>query len=604
MKREFTNEESEIIQLISESESLQTDIQKNGWCFPHYDPNSGLDSFKGWKKNFFLNDSCKSVAPVREEVNNLKSNDKMILCFGVNGQIESVSEKTLSLLKLDNSDLIGKNIFAFSESLGIRNNGLIEEVRQNFHSQSLTELIINEERKWLLWEFEAQLNTDATIGSITATGHEINDFVNSHSNFVQEKNRDYLTGLLNRQGLHEVLALQEGKIDKAASFFIDCWNFSKIVDYYGHHVSDEAILLMANELEKNAGENWLICRYSESQFVLVLQDGESSEESILRMVSNLEKNLISNYNIHEYTFQIDKRIGYAVYPEDTKELSKLVSCSSLAMKESIKLDQISVKRYQKYMSDTLEQNVRLAKKLHEAIETNQVEIYFQKIVDAKSGEVFAFEELARWTDRELGVISPKTMFSIAKEANMIDKLERYLVEKSLGAIQKVSKVFKYRNASLTLNITPASLLDPHFLEFLDNKSNEFGIKPSEICIEVSESTFVNSIDICIKHINDFKNHGYGIAIDDFGREYSSLAILESVSFDIIKIDALFIEKINQAKNQEIIKMIYKIAGMANSKIIAEGVETKNQSEILKQLGCVFQQGYFFNRPDRISTFLE
>ncbi|MDD3865752.1 MAG: bifunctional diguanylate cyclase/phosphodiesterase [Candidatus Izemoplasmatales bacterium] len=533
-----------------------------------------------------------------------KKNTKMVVRFNSAGIIDYASTKVLGIINLAKEDFIGKNINDFNSTLMIHNGTWYEDLKHDFHAQSLTETFIGNEKRWLLWDFEAIINSVASIDAVVATGHEITDFINQRTNSIQNKHKDYLTGLWNRQGLHEQLNLMENKIDQAVAFFIDCWSFSKIIDYYGHHVSDEVILLLGNELQKLNREVSLISRYSESQFVIVCINEFAHPNRIEKMLESLEKNLVSMYTIRDMNFQIDKRIGYSLYPNDTNDLSKLISFSSLAMKESIKLDQISVKRYQKYMSEILEQNVLYAQKLQNAINNNYIEVYFQKIINVVTNEVHSFEELARWNDPELGNVSPKTMFTIAKEANIIDKLEKYLVEKAIIAIKQVNQIWEYRHAKLALNITPASLLDPHFLAYLDGIVEEHDMTSDAISIEISESTFVNSIDLCVERINDFKQHGYSISIDDFGREYSSLAILEDVAFDIIKIDAVFINKIKQPKNQEIVKMIYKIAKFANQLIVAEGVETVYQRDILKRLGCIIQQGYFFNRPEKISAILD
>jgi diguanylate cyclase (GGDEF)-like protein len=533
-----------------------------------------------------------------------KITNKMIIRFNPSGFIDYVSERTLKVLNLKKREMLGHNIEAFNESLGIKNSNLFDDLQHDFHAQSLTQMFIDNEKKWLLWDFEAKVSMDASLEFILATGHEINDFVNSNNNFIQDKKRDYLTGLWNRQGLHEQIAKRESQIHHAVSFFIDCWSFSKIIDYFGNHVSDEVILLMAKEMQRISKDLSVVFRYAENQFVLLCINENATPEKITMMLEELQKNLVTVYKIRDLNFQIEKRIGYALFPDDTQDLGKLVSCSSLAMKESVKLDQISVKRYQKFMSESLEQTVLFARKLREALDSGHIEVYFQKIINVSNDQVVSFEELARWNDPELGYISPKTMFAIAKESNMIDKLDRYLVVRAILAIKQVSALVKYRNTKLALNITPSSLLDPLFLQYLDEKVLEYGLVPDDICIEISEGTFVHSLDLCIERINEFKLHGYGIAIDDFGREYSSLAILEHVAFDIIKIDALFVDRITQPKNQEIIKMIAKIAKLANQKIIAEGVETMVQRDILKELGCMIQQGYFFNRPEKVASFLK
>lgn len=597
MRDEYSNES---IMEMTPSESTQSE---NDRVFPQsanpkshpLDSKEKNQSFEDIELNCDLDD-CENCAHLHT--------NQIILCFDPEGNLRSASEKALSVLKMNREEFIGKNILSFANVFGIRKNNWLDEIRREFHTQNLAEITCDNQKFWFLWDFSVQLNKDASIDMIIGRGREISDFTQSENSIVQDRNHDYLTGLLNRQGLQDELTIMEDYVEKAAAFFIDCWTFSKIIDYYGHHISDEIVLLLAKDLLRESNSEWLISRYSDTQFVIVCINQEAEEAKIQSLIDRLEKQLISIYSTRDYTFQIDKRIGYAVFPDDTPTLSKLISCSSLAMKESIKLDQISVKRYQKHMSLVLEQNVLFAQKLRNALETNQIEIYFQKIINTEDSSVYSLEELARWTDSELGVISPKTLFSIAKESNMIDRLERYLVEKALIAITKVNEKRPYHHTKLALNITPSSLLDIHFLSFLDEMVQQYGLKPSDICVEISESTFINNVDYCIRRINEFKQHGYEIAIDDFGKEYSSLAILESVSFDIIKIDALFVDKIHLPKNQEIIKMISRIAKITNAKMISEGVETKEQRDLLHQLGSTFQQGYFFNRPERISAFLE
>lgn len=533
-----------------------------------------------------------------------EDDDRLLFRFDFRGFIDYVSPKTLRILRVSETEVIGKNLIELSKSFGIRDLGFFDDLWKTFHAQHLTEIYIEKSKKWILWNFEAQLGADATIESVVGTGREITDFVQKGNSVVQDKSRDFLTGLLNRQGLYEQLFRLEGQASRAVSYFIDCWSLSKITDYYGYHVSDEVILLMAKEFKRMSQPDWVVSRYSETQFVIVCFNQSASQSRIEKMLEELEMNLTSLYTIREMSFQIDKRIGYALYPQDCLDLSKLVSCSSLAMKESVKLDQVTVKRYQRYMSETLEQNVLYAGKLRDALDRGEVEVFFQKIIDVENDRVVYFEELARWNDRQLGYISPKTMFAIAKEANLLDRLERYLTEKALDSIREVTLHPEFADARLSLNITPASLLDPRFLAFLDGMVQKKQVNPGSVCIEICESTFVNSQDLCIERIAEFRQHGYSIAIDDFGREYSSLAILENVPFDIIKIDAVFVGKIAEEKNQEIVKMICRLGQIAKQSVIAEGVETLQQKNALRQLGCFLQQGYFFNRPQRISSLLK
>jgi EAL domain-containing protein (putative c-di-GMP-specific phosphodiesterase class I) len=298
--------------------------------------------------------------------------------------------------------------------------------------------------------------------------------------------------------------------------------------------------------------------------------------------------------------QIEKRIGYAVYPEDTDNLEKLISLASLAMKESKPENQFALIKYKKTIGEILKKNIAISVKLKHALDSGLVEVYFQKAIDAFTGDVVYLEELARWRDHTLGYIPPIEMFSAAKEANLVEHLDKYLVEEAIRQFAFLRNSGKYPYAKLAINITPTSLMDPRFATFFIDLATKYSVKTKDIGIEISESTFVNSLEACIDRINDFKAYGFQIALDDFGKDYSSLAILESVPFDIIKIDKLFIDKLQDDKNREIIKMIRNITNLYHKEIIAEGVETEAQRQCLLELGCVIQQGYLHHKPEKMT----
>nr|HPJ23576.1 EAL domain-containing protein [Bacillota bacterium] len=207
-----------------------------------------------------------------------------------------------------------------------------------------------------------------------------------------------------------------------------------------------------------------------------------------------------------------------------------------------------------------------------------------------------------WNDQEMGYIPPDVFFQVAKETNQLHRLDSYMVKKSLDSFAKLREKKEYQKAKLTINITPTTLLDKNFFDYFNELVDSHSMSHDDIFIEISETTFINNHNICLERINQFKEKGYLIALDDFGTEYSSLSILEIVDFDIIKIDAHFVQNIDKFNNKEIIKMIRTITSRISKEIVAEGVETKAQSEALVELGCQIQQGYFLHRPENLLQY--
>ncbi len=523
-----------------------------------------------------------------------KGTNELIFNFDNNGNVMFVTEEAVSMYGKKMEDFYGKNIKVLQNIFGIKNDEWFEALSSQYHVQSTAEFANDGKKMWVYWNFEAVTDANCEIEMIIGTGHEITNIINVGQ--IQDRSFDFHTGLLSQNGLQDKIAGFEG-VEKAASFFVDLWNFSRINDYYGYSVGDQIILMIANELKSMQNDNCFISRFSGDKFVgFIINEGVDKFEEYL---CKLRKFVTSMYQVQENLIQIDKRIGYALYPEDTGDLSKLVSMSSLAMKESKQENQFTIARYQKHMGETLKQNIITASKLKGALERREIEVHFQKTIDTRTLSFGYLEELARWVDPELGYVSPLVLFSVAKEFNLLDQLEKYLIEEAIRNFIGIRNNPDYIKTKLAINLAPSSFMDLNFLTFLNQVVDKCHLKHSDICIEVSESTFVNTLAECIFRINEYRKNGYVIALDDFGKDYSSLAILESVAFDIIKIDKLFIDKVFEKKNQEIVKMIRKIAELSNKEIIAEGVETNNQSIKLIELGCFIQQGYYFHRPEKM-----
>ncbi|MBN2696454.1 MAG: bifunctional diguanylate cyclase/phosphodiesterase [Bacilli bacterium] len=520
--------------------------------------------------------------------------NEMFFNFDRRGLVRFVTEETAARYGKSFSDFYGRSISDFKDIFGLDEKSLLDALKLTNSMQCTNEYGGNGSSMWVHWNFEALTDNEDEIEIIIASGHEITDVINScnRNNLIDQQ-----TGLLNQQGLYGHMALIKEDAP-AVAFFIDLWKFSRVNDYYGYNIGDRIITVIADELRYFENAKCSIARFSGDKYVVLCRNVTAAE--LEKNIEILIESANNTYEIEGNEIQVDKRIGYALYPQDADNLDQLISRASLAMQHSTPDNQFTLVRYTRDMGDKLRQNILIASKLRFALAEKIVDIHFQKAVDIKDTCTLYLEELVRWSDNELGYISPLKLFEVAKESNLLETLEKYLVKL---AFEKYGMIKKQDNGCITklaINLAPQSLMDPEFIEYVDACRLETGLDSNDVCIEISESTFVNSLEDCIKRIDEYKARGYLIALDDFGKDYSSLAILERVAFDIIKIDKLFIDKIDDNKNQEIIKMILKIATMANKEIIAEGVETALQSEVLLELGCHIQQGFYLHKPEKMA----
>lgn len=425
-----------------------------------------------------------------------------------------------------------------------------------------------------------------------------------HINTVDQRPRledvflyvDPLTRLLNQQGLYSWLSAHK-EVSRAIAFSIQINNFTEITDYYGYEVADNIIIKYASELQKLQRQECIISRISNNQFLVLCLDDEASEAKAKYYLKRLTQVIHPKYTHQSSHIQFSKTIGFSQFPQDTDAVIKVVANARIAMKNAYRKN-IDALKYTDEMHDSSVQDIQVANRLQQAIKNKNIEIYFQKIFDTQTGEVLFLEQLARWKDQDLGNIVPENLLSTARSSNQLNLLERYLIKQS---IKQYSDYCNHTNGNpkLALNLAPETFLNKDILTYINALVKKYHLHRNQVCIEIAETTFMNEIETCIERINDFKKDGYLIALDDFGKAFSSLSILEKINYDVIKIDRLFTETIDQEKTQEIVRMIQKIATLSSKILIVEGVEETYQKDLLEKLHCTNLQGFLLHRPEKL-----
>lgn len=538
-------------------------------------------------------------ALLKENETVLENAHDLIVKMDKDANIIYASKEALRVYEAKKDDVLGQNALDLNESVGRFNHNWYETVLKDLEATSKSTIYINEKEKHIKWRFQAVLNVDKSIAYILAIGHEITHYVQMNDRLRYEKNHDPLTGLLNRIGLFEFIESKQ-PLKKALVYVIDLKSFSQINNYYGHQIGDALLKSIGTELKGFNSDDCAVARYASDEFVIVCLNDKTDANHRMSLEKSLQKMMVSEHIVPETTIQIRKNIGCAFYPEDTTDIAQLIPFASLAMKNAEKHNLSTILRYKPKMHTQLQNNVLIASKLKDAIENDELEIYFQSILDVESNQVIYLEGLARWFDKTLGHVAPDTFITAAQASNLIGNLEPYLVKKAIQEFAKIKLKAPFTKTKLALNLTPESVYNPRFSDVLLNLIEASEISKNDVIIEISEKTFVNNVEHSMKHLHRLKTLGFEIALDDFGKDYSSLAVLEKVSFDVIKIDALFTKNIELMKNQEIVKMVRKITNLSHKKLIIEGVETEKQKDILLALGCNYQQGFLFDKPKKMT----
>ncbi len=451
--------------------------------------------------------------------------------------------------------------------------------------------------KWISWNNDAVFNSNNEVEYIITIGHDITELKKMNDRLKFDSEHDALTGLYNRRGIFNKLD-QIKNIESLAAFFIDINNFKNINDFYGHNQGDKIIKIFARDLQAYENYGCIISRLSGDEF-LILVPNYHLNSSLNFLKNKLQNDLQKNIIIDDNDIFISSSIGYALYPEDTDNFDRLISYADIAMYESKMARNNNCLHFSKEMYEVVNQKVEIANSLKKAIGQDEFEVHFQFIVNAhKDNKIVFIESLLRWNSSK-GQILPGNFIPIAEESGLMPTLDIIAIKKSLKLYSKINYDKKYLQSKLCINVCPLLLLKKDFPKRLNSLVSSNNLKNSDICVEISENTFVTNIDESRQQIKLLKKLGFIVALDDFGKDYSSLSILDTVDFDIIKIDRMFIKNIHIETNIEIINMIIKVAHLKNKLVIVEGVETEEQVQKLSQLGCSFMQGFYFSIPEKI-----
>jgi len=412
---------------------------------------------------------------------------------------------------------------------------------------------------------------------------------------------DDLTGCYNRTVLPE-LTKKFKKAKKTFSLlYIDLDNFKNINDSFGHEYGDillkEVSVRIQNNLPPLKGE---LIRYSGDEFILLLESNNKHliEGFTIRLLSVLAK----LHTIENNSFSVTGSIGITRYPNDSKNLDTLISYAenSMAIAKKVKNQYLF---FSQEVHEKLIKEVQIEQALHYAIDNNEISLAFQPQLDRQQN-LYGVEALVRWHSKKLGFIPPDVFIPIAEESGLMPKLGQYIMNTAMHEVTTLQKQLEI-DFSLSINVSVRQFVQVNFFDLLMASINNFGSESLKVTIEITESLFIESLDVLLPIFDKMKNNNISLALDDFGTGYSSLSMLKDAPVDELKIDKSFIDQIStNKKDQAMVKSIIEIGKNLNMRVLAEGVETSEHLEILESSGCDLFQGYHFSHPLSIYQLYE
>lgn len=405
--------------------------------------------------------------------------------------------------------------------------------------------------------------------------------------------RDSLTGLPNFRRLSdEVKALlrrASGTRQGFAVLFFDMDQLKFVNDNYGHDTGDLVIKSLAAHLRSALPRGHLLCRRSGDEFIAVVDlPGPESRAYLQRTLERLNPLEIA---LPSGTLPVSATVGVSRFPEDGQDWQSLLICADVAMNEAKQRKRGTVAWFDADLGQRVYRHRLIQSKLAQAIQERSIEVHYQPEVDLRTGEIIGFEALARWSDPELGVLSPAEFIEVAEEAHLIDALSLLVVEVVLR--DKSWLQARFPQARVALNVAPRVFLGASLLKYLTAQSElQDGILGG-LEIELTESQIATGEASLLDQLQALTAMGVRLVIDDFGTGYSSLGRLTQFPISRLKIDRSFVASLELERQGKIARLVINLARVLGFEVTAEGVETEAQREALLQMGCTRAQGWLF-----------
>lgn len=408
---------------------------------------------------------------------------------------------------------------------------------------------------------------------------------------------DMLSGLANRNALeeyaHRLIANSSRENREFAFLFLDLDNFKDINDSLGHNVGDELLKKISSMISEALRSNDFVARVGGDEFVVIVEKYHSIME-LTTIVERIQKYLAQTWIIQTHPISVGSSVGIAFYPKDGRDLISLMKNSDIAMYEAKNRGRGRYHFFTEELNKRVQDAISLDKNMRKALENDEYQLHYQPKVDIKSGAIVGAEALIRWISPTQGSIAPDVFISLAEENGFINELGWWVLQDAI----RQHNVWRNKGIEIpiSINVSAKQLLEDNFIVQFKKLLDDNDVDPGKIDIEITEYLFLQHSEENSKILHELHDHGVTISLDDFGTGYSSLSYLKRFPIDNLKIDKAFIDDYDSKRGSIFVETIVKMGQTLNMKVIAEGVEHKEQVEYLSKIGCNQYQGYYFSRP--------
>jgi len=555
-----------------------------------------------------LRKTLERTIELEKEKSRLYLDVASVLCLGLNeeGKIDLINPKGCEILGVRQEDAVGKDWFEtfvaseeaesakemFREIISGRRE-MVEYYENKVHTS-------DGELRIIAWHNAVLRDPHGRAIGTFSSGEDITKIRESEQEIERITHYDMLTKLPNRllvgARLEHSIERADREQKKLALLYVDIDNFKDINESYGYETGDIIITQIAEKLGQIIRIDDTIGRIGGDEFVVILENLHDLSESKRILNEILKAFEEESIDTHEGDFRLTASIGIAIYPDDGDNAQTLLKNADIALRRAKETGRNSYCYFAQEMGVQLFERVLMEREMRRAVEEKEFVVYYQPQIDLQSGELIGAEALVRWKHPALGIVRPDLFIPLAEENNLIIPIGEQVLAQVCQSVKKWndSGLLKGR---ISVNVSGKQFLRPDIVETIHRIITNHQVDPSLIELEITESVLMSNPKILGDKLIALKGLGIEVAIDDFGTGYSSLSYLKTFPIDKLKIDQSFVRGIiEDEQDHAIVNAIIAMAHALGLKTIAEGIETEQQSRLLRQVGCMQGQGYLFSRP--------
>ena len=505
-----------------------------------------------------------------------------------------------NIFECSEQEVIGMHFINFIKGDKTETQEILRDVLSNTKNTELhykTPMVRKSGNFNIEWWF-TKVPNDIGIDEIQGFGIDISDKEEAIREAAYLKNHDALTGMLNSDAFVNALNNWESHT-RYAIFYIDCNHFGLINNRFGFDIGDKMLLEASRRLKNCIEKPALFCRPGADEFVVAVEVDNIYETS--EQAECLLECLEHPYFFDDNEIRVSGKIGISVYPENARDhVSVIRQAESVLARAKSSSNHIAF--YDPLHNSVMQRLLDVEQRLRIALEQNLLQVFLQAKVCLNTNAVIGYEALLRWNDPVLGFVSPVEFIKVAETMGLAILVDRYVIKTVLQNISR-SLGTKAKVFPIAINITSCHFDDPSLADYIFSLSEQMSVPLHLIDLEVTEGVLLNMGEQVKDNLKKLRANGIKIYLDDFGTGYSSLSYIKKLTVDAIKIDKSFIDELNDETGRKLVSAIITIATAVKLEVVAEGVENKEQAEMLKELGCLVGQGFLYAKPEFIETVL-